>query len=74
MLSFYNYYGIDKENNPEKYDVVFRNNLLAMLCHVKGADSQEALAQRDLASAATAYLLNSGMAEEEILALKEKLN
>lgn len=73
MLSFYNYYGIDRENEPDRYEVVLDNNLVPMLCHVTGADSREALEQIDLESAVTEYLLNAGMAEDEILTLKEKL-
>lgn len=73
MLSFYNYYGIDKETEPDRYETVLNNNLIVMLCRVTGADSAEALAQVDLESAVTTYLLNNGMPEHEILALKEKL-
>lgn len=73
MISFYNYYGIDKETQPERYEVVLSNNLMVMLCHVMGAESEEALAQMDLEAAVTAYLRNAGMAETDILALKEKL-
>ena len=73
MLSFYNYYGIDKENEPERYETVLNTNLLTMLYHITGTDSAEELAQADLESAATNYLLTHGMAESDILALKDKL-
>lgn len=73
MRSFYNYYGITKEAEPERYEVILNNNLIAMLCHVTGAQSREALAQIDLESAVTTYLLDAGMTESEILTLKEKL-
>ena len=74
MLSFCNYYGIDKETEPERYAAVLDNNLMAMLFHVTGADSVEALEQMDLSSAVTDYLLDNGMAEQDILTLKEKLS
>ena len=74
MLSFYNYYGIDKEKQPERYEAVLNNNLMPMLYHVTGADSEETLAQIDLESAVTSYLLKSGMTENAILTLKEKLS
>ena len=74
MLSFYNYYGIDKESESARYDAVLNNNLLAMLCHVTGADSMEALETLDLESAVTNYLLQHGMTEDEILMLKNKLS
>ena len=73
MLSFRNYYGIDQESQPERYQMVLDNNLMAMLCHVTGADTPEALAQLDLEAAVTAYLLDAGMAEGDLLALQEKL-
>ena len=73
MLSYYNYYGIDKENNPARYDTVLDLNLIPILCHVTGAETREELSQIDLESAVTKYLLNAGMAEADILTLKEKL-
>jgi hypothetical protein len=74
MLSFYNYYGITQESEPERYEVVLRNNLYAMLYHVTGVNSYEELAQVDLESAATEYLLSAGMTEDSILTLKAKLS
>ena len=74
MISFYNYFGINKETEPERYDTVFNNNLLAMLCHVMDVDTYEELTQVDLESRATKYLLDAGMTEEDILMLKNKLS
>ena len=73
MISFCNYYGIDKESEPDRYEVILNNNLMAMLYHVTGADSMEALNKMNLESAVTDYLLNNGMTENEILTLKDKL-
>ena len=73
MISFYNYYGIDKESEPARYEAVLDNNLIAMLCHVTGADSMETLEKLDLESAVTNYLLQHGMTEKEIFTLKDKL-
>ena len=73
MLSFYNYYGIDKESEPVRYEAVLDNNLMAMLYHVTGADSMETLEKMDLEAAVTNYLLNNGMAEDDIRTLQEKL-
>ena len=73
MLSFYNYYGIDKETEPERYEAVLNNNLYAILYYVTGVNTYEALTQVDLESAATKYLLSAGMAENDILMLKDKL-
>ena len=73
MLSFYNYYGISKDNEPERYNAVLNNNLMVMLYHVTGTDSMETLAEVDLESAATNYLLDNGMTENDIHTLKDKL-
>lgn len=73
MLSFRNYYGVDSATQPERYEVVLNNNLIPMLCHVTGAESEEALAGVDLRAAVTEYLCAAGMSEEEILTLQEKL-
>lgn len=73
MLSFYNYYGIDKEKEPERYETVLNTNLYTMLYHVTGTDTVEELMQADLESAVTNYLLMHGMAESDILMLKDKL-
>ena len=72
-LSFYNYYGIDKETEPERYEAVLNNNLLAILYHVMGVKTYEELSQVDLESAAMKYLLGAGMTENDILTLKNNL-
>ena len=73
MISFYNYYGISKETEPERYQAVLNNNLIAMICHVAGVDTPEELADIDLESAVTEYLLHAGMTMDDIITLKEKL-
>ena len=73
MRSFYNYYGIDQQTQPERYDAVLRNNLLAILYHVTGVDTYDELTKVDLEAAVTTYLLDAGMTESDILLLKEKL-
>ncbi|MBQ1935898.1 MAG: tyrosine-protein phosphatase [Clostridia bacterium] len=73
MISFYNYFGIDKATQPERYKTVLENNLFAMLYHVMGVDTYDELKQVDLEAAATTYLLNAGMSEADILTLKNKL-
>ena len=73
MRSYYNYYGIDQQTQPERYEVVLENNLLAILYHVTGVDTYDELTKVDLEDAVTKYLLDAGMAESDILLLKEKL-
>ena len=74
MLSYYNYYGITEEKEPERYQTILDINLLPILCHVAGVEESGELMQLDLQAAAAQYLLNAGMAEEDIAALKEKLS
>jgi hypothetical protein len=74
MLSFYHYFGVDQKTQPERYEAVLNNNLMAMLYHVTGTETYEELAQADLEAAVTAYLLNAGMTEAEILTLKQNLS
>lgn len=73
MLSFYNYYGIDKEHEPERYQAVLDINLMEMLFHITGAESVEQLEQINLETAVTAYLIEAGMSQEDIVMLKQKL-
>jgi hypothetical protein len=73
MISFYNYYGIDKELEPKRYQAVLDVNLMEMLLHVTGAESVEKLKQLNLETAVTKYLIDSGMKQEDIDMLKEKL-
>lgn len=73
MLSFYNIYGVNQENEPEKYKAAL-NNFMEMMLYVTGADSVEALEQTDLESAVTAHLMDNGMSEDDISALKSKLS
>lgn len=73
MISFYNYYGIDKEQEPERYQAVLDTNLMAMLFHVTGTESVEELRQTDLEAAVTEYLIEAGMIQDDISILKEKL-
>ena len=73
MISFYNYYGIDKEQDPQRYQAVLDVNLMEMMLHITGAESVEQLEQIDLETAVTSYLIKSGMSQEDIVMLKQKL-
>ena len=73
MISFYNYYGIDKEHEPERYQAVLDINLMEMLFHITGAESVEQLEQINLETAVTAYLIEASMSQGDIVMLKQKL-
>ena len=74
MLSFYNYYSVDKEKEPERYETILDTNLFPLLYHVTGTNTRKTLAQADLKAAVTDYLLNHGMSKQDILLLQEKLS
>lgn len=73
MITFYNYYGIDKDHEPKRYQAVLDVNLMEMLRHVTNAESVEKLEQINLETAVAAYLIDAGMSQEDIVMLKEKL-
>ena len=73
MVSFYNYFGITEEKEPERYRTVLEINLPSMLYHVFGVTDMETLAQVDLEAGVIEYLQTAGMTREEIAVLQEKL-
>ena len=64
---------IDKEHEPQRYQAVLDVNLMEMLLHVSGAESVEQLEQINLETAVTAYLIEAGMSQDDIVMLKQKL-
>ena len=72
MLTYDNYYKINKENDPAKYQVILEKNLDAMIKTVIG-DSDADPKNSDLSFYARQYLLNAGMKDDQIDALLEKL-
>lgn len=74
MMSFYNYYGVTKDSQPEKYQAILDKNLLPMMYHVMGVENYSELEKTDLEAAITEYLLRADMTQDDISALKEKLN
>ena len=73
MLSFYNYYGINKDKEPKRYQAVLNVNLMEMLSHVTG-ESVERLYDINLETSITSYLIGVSMSQNDILTLKEKLS
>lgn len=71
MLTFYNYYGIDKESDPVRYDLIAEQLLEPMLRSVIGDDTAPDTA--DLAACAERYLTAAGMSSSKIAALRECL-
>lgn len=72
MITYDNYYGITKESDPKRYDVIVDNVLLPMLNSVIGNDSADPQTA-DLSVYAVQFLQNAGMTEAQIAALKAAL-
>ncbi|MBR1497096.1 MAG: tyrosine-protein phosphatase [Oscillospiraceae bacterium] len=72
MITYDNYYGITKQSDPEKYDIIVRDVLFPMLSSVVGDDKVD-LASADLAVYAERFLTDAGMSSEQIGRLKERL-
>ena len=71
MLSFDNYYGVNKEDTPEKYQFVFDNNIAEMLLVLTGGADP---ATSDLSASARSYLMDHGMSGEAVDTLVSKLS
>lgn len=69
MTSYENYYGI--EPGTAKYDMIVEKNIMQMLPVIAGTDDPEGI---DLSAAAEAYLIQNGMEQDAVTALKEKLS
>ena len=66
MRSYENYYGITKENNAEKYEIIVKNHINEMIKVIAGVNSVEGLTVETLEAGARAYLISGGMTDVEI--------
>ena len=76
MLTYDNYYKINRTKDKAKYDVILDKNLNAMLRYLvadKTADA-DALGKADLQKYSKDFLLSGGMTQEEIDTLVEKIS
>ena len=73
MTSYDNYYGITLRSDPDRYKTLVKNNFVPMFKYIAGVDENEDLEKADLEAGAEEYLLSGGMSEEEVIALKNKL-
>lgn len=70
MQSYANYYGVDKEKDSDKYQLISQD-VLGMLKVIEGtADLDKA----DLAAGAKQYLISGGMTDEQVETLKTNLS
>lgn len=72
MITYANYYGISKETDAKRYDVIVENVLLPMLNSVIGDGSADPKTA-DLSACAEKFLQSAGMTEAQIAALKAAL-
>lgn len=70
MLTYDNYYGVNKDSDIEKYNYIKQSNIDAMLKFITGTND---LNEVNYQEAATIFLINNGMSEENINALINKL-
>ena len=73
MLTYENYYGVSKDNDPEKYGLIARYNIICMLCFLTG-EEEESLLKADLSACAERYLKDGGMSDEDISLLKSMIS
>lgn len=66
MLSYKNYYGITKENDPQRYNIIVENNINEMLKAITGIHNVKDLTREAIQEGARAYLINGGMTPSEI--------
>ena len=66
MESYENYYGITKENDPQRYSVIVKNNIDEMLKLITLEKDVNKLTPSVLQKGARNYLLKGGMTNAEI--------
>lgn len=72
MLSYTNYYGLTRENTPKKYNVIV-SEIFAPMINFIAQDDNIKLKSGSLAKYAEKFLIDSGMTEPELNALKSRM-
>ena len=72
MITYDNYYGVTREKEKSRYDVIVDSVLDPMIRSLSG-DAEADVGAMDLAGSAEKYLLEGGMSREQIQLLKDKL-
>ena len=71
MVTYDNYYGINREKDPERYETIKRRNIDFMIREVI-SDENVDITKADLAGYVKDYLLRIGMDEQTIDRLRER--
>lgn len=72
MITYDNYYRINAENDPAKYETILNRNLVAMIRYIVGDDAVD-ITTADLSVYARQFLLSVGMTSGEIDALLSRI-
>lgn len=73
MITYDNYYGITKENDEKRYNLIVEQVLNPMINGMAGEEISD-FANADLTAYAEKYLADGGMSSEQITSLKEKIS
>ena len=73
MLTYDNYYGINKTSDPERYDIIKEKNLDVMISYMTGTPAEDGFENVDLAKSARALLIKTGMTEDSVNRLYSRL-
>ncbi|MBR5393586.1 MAG: tyrosine-protein phosphatase [Bacteroidaceae bacterium] len=73
LITYYNYYGITPEKDPDVCNTLLRLNLNPCLMHYAGVSDEAQLPQVDYAKAFSDYLLSHGMSRQQLDALVNAL-
>ena len=73
MISYDNYYGINKESDKDRYDAIVDSRFTDIALCIGGQPIDGKLDGLDYKAGAEKYLLDAGMTEEEIAQLENKL-
>ena len=71
MITYENYYGINKESDPEKYEIIVSEVMIPRLQVITGDYPDPAKA--DLGKCAEEYLKSVGLTDSEIFEIQRKL-
>lgn len=73
MKTYDNYYGISKDSNPARYEVVVELKFYDILATIVGTDDKSSVTPESALAGAKDYLIFGGMTESEVNALIEKI-
>ena len=70
MMTYRNFYNVKPTDGANTYNIILKNNLVKTLCELYGVDD---LGNADLVKEAKEYLLSTGLTQDELSSLSEKL-